>query len=68
MPFRVLTPSGVYAEGEWERREDIPAKIPDRWEHYFETADADILEVPVNATPEQLHAIRYPSRIKEDFK
>jgi hypothetical protein len=42
--FRVLTPSGVIADGFWERREDIPARIPDRFNNYFNTEDAEIIE------------------------
>ena len=39
MVFKVRTPSGVWANGQWARREDIPVKLPDRFEHYFETAE-----------------------------
>lgn len=51
--FRVLTPSGVIADGFWERREDIPARIPDRGNHYFDTDDAEIIEeiVPAESSP-----------------
>jgi hypothetical protein len=42
--FRVLTPSGVIADGTWLRREDIPARIPDRFNNYFNTEDAEIIE------------------------
>jgi len=45
MPYKVKTPSGVLADGEWERIEDIPEKIPDRFEYYFETAEAEIIWV-----------------------
>ena len=51
--YRVLTPSGVLADGEWMRREDIPARIPDRFNNYFETAEAEIIEVTTGA-PEPL--------------
>ncbi len=35
MGIKVLTPSGVQADGEWEHVIDIPVRVPDRWEHYF---------------------------------
>lgn len=45
--YKVLTPDGVYADGEWATLEAIPAKLPDRSEHYFDTAEADKILVPV---------------------
>lgn len=43
--YRVITPSGVEADGEFEDLADIPPKLPDRFEHYFDTAEADIVPV-----------------------
>jgi hypothetical protein len=44
--FRVLTPSGVIADGAWRTRGEIPARIPDRFNHYFDTSEEEIIEVP----------------------
>ena len=41
--YRVLTPSGVFAEGEFDDPTKIPSKLPDRWEHYFDTAESDVV-------------------------
>lgn len=46
--FKVKTPSGVFADGEWGNRSEIPAKLPDRFEQYFDTAEAEIVEVLVS--------------------
>jgi hypothetical protein len=43
--YKVLTPSGVYAEGEFDDPTGIPDRLPDRFHHYFETAEADIIPV-----------------------
>jgi hypothetical protein len=43
--YKVLTPSGVFAEGEFDDPTKIPEKLPDRWEHYFDTADSDVIPV-----------------------
>lgn len=43
--YKVLTPSGVFAEGEFDDPTKIPEKLPDRWEHYFDTADSDVVPV-----------------------
>jgi hypothetical protein len=43
--FRILTPSGVQAEGEWDTLEEIPARLPDRFNHYFDTEDADVVVI-----------------------
>lgn len=45
--YKVKTPSGVFADGEWDDPSQIPPKLPDRFEHYFETAEAEILKVEV---------------------
>lgn len=41
--YKVLTPSGVIADREFDDPLKIPEKLPDRFEQYFETADADIV-------------------------
>ena len=43
--YVVLTPSGVYADGEYEDPRKIPDKVPDRFNHYFDTQEADIVPV-----------------------
>jgi hypothetical protein len=43
--YAVLTPDGVLAEGEFADPQDIPETLPDRFEHYFKTAEADIVPV-----------------------
>ncbi len=43
--YKVLTPSGVLADGEFEDPTAIPDRLPDRFEQYFDTSDADIIPV-----------------------
>lgn len=43
--YKVRTPSGVYADGEFEDVSQIPSRLPDRFNNYFDTADADITPV-----------------------
>ena len=43
--YKVLTPSGVFAEGEFDDPTEIPEKLPDRWEHYFDTAESDVVPI-----------------------
>ena len=43
--YKVLTPSGVLAEGEFEDPTKIPERLPDRFEHYFDTSEADVLPI-----------------------
>lgn len=43
--YKVLTPSGVFAEGEFDDPTKIPEKLPDRWEHYFDTAESDVVPI-----------------------
>jgi hypothetical protein len=43
--YKVLTPDGVLADGEFEDPREIPEKLPDRFHHYFETADSDVIPV-----------------------
>lgn len=45
MKYRVLTPSGVMAEGEWDNMADIPRVLPDRFERYFETYETETVKV-----------------------
>jgi hypothetical protein len=43
--YKVVTPSGVYADGEFDDPSVVPEKLPDRFAHYFDTAEADIVPV-----------------------
>jgi hypothetical protein len=43
--YKVLTPAGVLADGEFENPTAIPEKLPDRFERYFDTSDAEIVPV-----------------------
>lgn len=43
--YKVLTPSGVLAEGEFDDPTRIPDRLPDRFEAYFDTAEADVVPV-----------------------
>ncbi len=43
--YKVLTPSGVFAEGEFDDPTKIPERLPDRWEHYFDTAESDVVPI-----------------------
>ena len=43
--YKVLTPSGVYADGEFEDPTKIPEKLPDRRENYFDTAESDVVPI-----------------------
>jgi hypothetical protein len=43
--YKVLTPSGVITDGEFEDPTKIPERLPDRFENYFDTAEADILPI-----------------------
>jgi hypothetical protein len=52
--FRILTPSGVQAEGEWETLAEIPARLPDRFMHYFDTEDADVVVIGENGKESRL--------------
>jgi hypothetical protein len=39
--YKVLTPSGVFADGIFDSLEDIPEMLADRFENYFLTAEAE---------------------------
>ncbi len=43
--YKVLTPSGVFAEPDFDDPSAVPNKLPDRFEHYFDTAEADIVPI-----------------------
>jgi len=43
--YKVTTPSGVLADAEFDDPREIPEKLPDRWEHYFDTAESDVVPV-----------------------
>jgi hypothetical protein len=43
--YKVLTPSGVLASEEFDDPTTIPERLPDRFEHYFETSDADVIPI-----------------------
>lgn len=43
--YKVTTPSGSLTEEEFEDPRQIPERLPDMWEHYFETAESDIVPV-----------------------
>ena len=58
--FRVKTPSGVIADGAWRTREEIPARIPDRSNHYFDTSEEEIFEVPDDPKVLELTALSTP--------
>ncbi|MGA2001287.1 MAG: hypothetical protein ABSG52_14955 [Terriglobales bacterium] len=47
--YMVVTPSGVLAEGEYDDPKKIPLKVPDRFNNYFETSEADIVPVLIAA-------------------
>jgi hypothetical protein len=43
--YKVKTPSGVLTDAEFDDPGKIPEKLPDRFEHYFETAEADVIPI-----------------------
>jgi hypothetical protein len=43
--YKVVTPSGAYAEGEFDQLSEIPERLPDRFNNYFDTAEADITPI-----------------------
>ena len=47
--YAVTTPSGALADETFERPTQIPAKLPDRFNEYFDTSEQDV--VPVLAAP-----------------
>ena len=43
--YVVVTPSGSLADGEYDDPRQIPERIPDRFNHYFDTLEAEIIPV-----------------------
>lgn len=43
--YKVTTPSGVLADGEFDDPTQIPPRLPDRFEHYFDTAESDVVPI-----------------------
>jgi hypothetical protein len=43
--YKVLTPNGVLADGEFDDPTKIPERLPDRLEHYFDTSEADVVPI-----------------------
>lgn len=43
--YKVLTPSGVFTDQEFDDPTKIPEKLPDRRENYFDTAEADVIPI-----------------------
>jgi hypothetical protein len=43
--YKVLTPSGVMADAEFDDPTKIPDRLPDRFENYFDTSDADVVPI-----------------------
>lgn len=43
--YKVLTPDGVYADRKFNSPTEIPEKLADRFEHYFDTDESDIVPV-----------------------
>jgi hypothetical protein len=41
--YKVMAPSGALADPEFDDPEEIPDKLPDRWENYFDTSEADVV-------------------------
>jgi len=45
LTYKVTTPSGVMADGEFDDPTHIPEKLTDRWNRPFDTTDADVVPV-----------------------
>jgi hypothetical protein len=43
--YKVMTPSGVLADGEFQDPAQIPEKIADRFANYFDTSESDVIPV-----------------------
>ena len=43
--FMVTTPSGSLADGKYESPRQIPGRLADRFEQYFDTAESDVVPV-----------------------
>jgi hypothetical protein len=45
--FKVKTPMGVWADGQWPTESDIPQQIPDRFDIYFSAREqGKVFEIP----------------------
>ena len=47
--YKVTTPSGSLSDATFDSPLEVPAKLPDRFEEYFETSEQDIVPVIVSA-------------------
>lgn len=43
--YRVVTPTGSLADGEYEDPRKIPPRVPDRFNRYFDTVEAEVVPV-----------------------
>jgi hypothetical protein len=43
--YKVLTPSGVMADAEFEDPTKIPDRLADRFNNYFDTSEADVVPI-----------------------
>lgn len=43
--YKVTTPSGILADAEFDDPREIPERLPDPWEHYFDTSESDVVSV-----------------------
>lgn len=43
--YKVVTPSGVLTDAEFDDPTKIPEKLPDRFEKYFDTSEADVIPI-----------------------
>lgn len=43
--YRVVTPTGSLADAEYDDPRKIPPRVPDRFNHYFDTDEAEIVPV-----------------------
>lgn len=45
MKYKVLTPSGVESDDTWDSIQKIPRRVSDRFGRYFETEEAELIEI-----------------------
>jgi hypothetical protein len=45
MKYKLLTPSGVETDDTWDNVESIPIRAADRLERYFETEEAELIQI-----------------------
>jgi hypothetical protein len=43
--YKVTTPSGALADEEFDDPREIPEQLPDRFDHYFSTAESSVVPV-----------------------